>query len=56
MSKTNDIARLIKYKNELLDNMHRQGSLDSTKALKIKTELDSLLFRYYKSLRATVDR
>jgi hypothetical protein len=56
MSKTNDIAQLIKYKNELLDNMYRQGSPDSSKTYKIKTELDSLLFRYYKSLRTAGDQ
>lgn len=51
MNNPKELEKQIAEKNHILRTLKRNERMDSEKIAKIKTELDRLLYLYYKSLK-----
>ena len=47
----NDLMKKIVQKNLMLDSIQDEANMDEKELRRLKMELDSLLYQYYKSLR-----
>lgn len=50
----NELKKMIVYKNMMLENLYKDSDSDSDKIYQLRTELDSLLYMFYKEHRCTL--